>query len=49
MKRSALIAGMLSGVLCAGCVFAYSSYIRGEADSARAEAMQRYGGEQVDV
>ena len=30
-------------------MFAYSSYIRGEADSARAEAMQRYGGEQVDV
>lgn len=49
MKRSALFAGLLSGVLCAGCVFAYSALVRGEADAARAEAMQRYGGEQVDV
>lgn len=49
MKRGALIAGVTCGVLCAACVFAYSAMVRGEADSARAEAMQRYGGEQVDV
>ena len=49
MKRSVLIAGLLSGALCAGCVFAYSSLIRSDADEARAEAMQRYGGEQIDV
>lgn len=30
-------------------VFAYSVQVRGEADEARIEAMQRYGGEQVDV
>ena len=49
MKRGALIAGLVSGALCAGCVFAYSVQARGEADEARIEAMQRYGGEQVDV
>ena len=43
MKRSALIAGLISGALCAGCVFAYSVQVRGEADEARIEAMQRYG------
>lgn len=49
MKRGILVAGLLSGVLCAGCVFAYSSIIRSDADAARIEAMQRYGGEQIDV
>lgn len=49
MKRGALIAGLISGALCAGCVFAYSVQVRGEADEARIEAMQRYGGEQIDV
>jgi pilus assembly protein CpaB len=49
MKRGALIAGLLSGALCAGCIFAYSVQVREEADDARIEAMQRYGGEQVDV
>ncbi len=49
MKKGALITGILCGVFCAVCVFMYSSVVRGEADSARAEAMQRYGGEQVEV
>ena len=49
MKKGALITGILCGVFCAVCVFMYSSIVRGEADSARAEAMQRYGGEQVEV
>ena len=44
MKRGALIAGLLSGALCAGCIFAYSVQVREEADDARIEAMQRYGG-----
>ena len=43
MKRGALIAGLLSGALCAGCIFAYSVQVREEADDARIEAMQRYG------
>lgn len=49
MKKGALIAGILCGVSCAVCVFMYSSIVRGEADLARAEAMERYGGEQVEI
>lgn len=49
MKRGTFIAAITCGILCVGCVFAYSSLIRGEAENARAEAMQRYGGEQVEV
>ncbi len=49
MKKGALIAGILCGVVCSVCIFAYSSVVRGEAESARAEAMERYGGEQVEV
>lgn len=49
MKKGALVAGLLCGAVCAVCVFSYASLIRGEADSARAEAMERYGGEQVEV
>ncbi len=40
MKRGALEAGLISGALCAGCVFAYSVQVRGEADEARIEAMR---------
>ncbi len=49
MKKGALVAGLLCGAVCAVCVFSYGSLVRGEADSARAEAMERYGGEQVEV
>lgn len=49
MKKGALVAGLLCGAVCAVCVFSYASLVRGEADSARAEAMERYGGEQVEV
>lgn len=37
------------GLLCAACVFAYLQSVRGEADAARAEALARYGGEQLEV
>ena len=49
MKKGALVVGLLCGIVCAVCVFSYASLVRGEADSARAEAMERYGGEQVEV
>ncbi len=49
MKKGPIIAGLLCGVVCAVCVFSYASIVRGEADSARAEAMDRYGGEQVEI
>ena len=44
-----MVAGIACGVLCAACVLAYLTSVRGEADAARAEALARYGGEQVEV
>ena len=50
MKRSrTTIIGMACGLACAACVFAYAQGVRGEADAARAEALARYGGEQLEV
>ena len=50
MKRSrTTIIGIACGLACAACVFAYTQGVRGEADAARAEALARYGGEQLEV
>ena len=50
MKRSrTTIIGIACGLACAACVFAYAQGVRGEADAARAEALARYGGEQLEV
>lgn len=50
MKRSrTTVAGIVCGLVCAACVFAYMQGVRGEADAARAEALARYGGEQLEV
>lgn len=50
MKRSrTTIFSVLCGLACAVCVFAYTQGVRGEVDAARAEALARYGGEQLEV
>lgn len=49
MKKAVLIVGIVFGLLCAVCVGLYAAMVNQEADSARAEAMERYGGEQVEV
>lgn len=49
MKRGALVVGLVCGVICVVCVLAYASVLQEEANGARAEALERYGGEQVDV
>ncbi len=50
MKRGRTTAiGIACGLACAACVFAYVQGVRGEADEARAEALARYGGEQLEV
>lgn len=50
MRRSKkIVIGIISGVICALSVFAYTQSVRGEADMARAEALARYGGEQLEV
>ena len=35
------------GLCCALCVALYLASVRGEVDAARAEALERYGGDQV--
>ncbi|WP_304425813.1 Flp pilus assembly protein CpaB [uncultured Adlercreutzia sp.] len=41
--------GVACGVCCALCVALYMASVRGEVDAARAEALERYGGDQVEV
>lgn len=43
------LASAACGVLCAACVLLYMDGVRGEAEAARAEALERYGGEQLEV
>lgn len=50
MKQKRLtIVAVICGVVCALCVFAFMGTVQGEANAARAEALARYGGEQIDV
>ena len=50
MKRTKLwIVGIACGVLCAICVFMYLQDAGAQVDAARAEALERFGGEQVEV
>ncbi len=50
MKRNkTLIIGIVCGVACAACVLMYTQGVRGEVDQARADALARYGGDQVEV
>ena len=50
MKRNrTAVFGVLCGLVCAACVVGYTQSVRGEADAARAEALARYGGEQLEV
>ena len=48
-RRTTTAVGIACGALCAICVFAYMQSVRGEAEAARAEALSRYGGEQIEV
>lgn len=50
MKRNkSLIVGLLCGVICAGCIFAYTQSLRAQVIQERNEALTRYGGEQIEV
>lgn len=48
-QRQMTIVAVACGVVCAACVALFMASVQGEADSARAEALARYGGEQVEV
>ena len=50
MKRGATIAVCVAcGVICAACMGVYAQGLSEDADEARAEALARYGGEQLEV
>lgn len=50
MKRNkSLIAGVVCALLCAFCVFAYTGSVKANAEAERAETLERFGGEQVEV
>ena len=49
MKKRTIIGGMICGVICAMSVLLYTALVYKNADAARVEAMERYGGEQVEV
>lgn len=44
-----VVAGIISGIVCAAAVFAYTQSVTAQADQERAEALSRYGGERVEV
>ena len=50
MKQKQMMAIAIGcGVACAVCVGVFMASVQGQADAARAEALARYGGEQVEV
>lgn len=50
MKRTKTkVVAVVCGLVCAACVFGYLQSVKGEADAVRAEALARYGGEQLEV
>lgn len=48
-KKATTVASIACGVVCAACVVLYLQGVRGEAEAVRAEALARYGGEQLEV
>lgn len=48
-QRQLTVIAVICGAVCAICVFAFMGTVQGEANAARAEALARYGGEQIDV
>lgn len=48
-KKKTTIMGLVSGLLCALAVFAFTQSIQAQAETERTAALQRYGGEQIEV
>lgn len=49
MENKRLVAAIASGLLCALSVFAFTQSVQASADAQRAEALERFGGEQIEV
>ena len=48
-QRNLTIIAVACGLACAACIALFMASVQGEAEAARAEALARYGGEQVEV
>ena len=48
-QRKLMIVAIACGLACAACIALFAYSVQGEANAARAEALARYGGEQVEV
>ena len=48
-RKAAVIVAIISGLLCALLVFAYLQAVQNQAQEARADALERYGGETVQA
>lgn len=48
-RRANLIAGAVCGAVCVAGILSYSADLRADVEAQRAEALARYGGEQVEV
>ena len=48
-QKQMMIIAIACGLLCAACVALFMAGVHGEADAARAEALSRFGGEQVEA
>lgn len=48
-RNKSLLVGLLCGVVCVCCVFAYTQVLKDQIEEERGEALARYGGEQIEV
>ena len=49
MSRKTAILGLIAGAMCAVAVFVFTGQVQAQADSERAAALERFGGEQVQA
>lgn len=47
--KKTIVAGIACGIVCAICVFLYTSSVQAEALAGREEILSRYGGEQIEA
>lgn len=49
MEKRLAVVGLISGVACALAVLVFTAQVQAQADAERAEALDRFGGEQVEA
>ena len=48
-RNKSMVVGLISGLCCVACIGLYLAQVDERAASARAEALERYGGDQIEV